>query len=364
MLKVKFIQTSDSLFYKRMLDATSQVVLAYCEQHQFDYESYVGIKRGILPWHATYNRIPLLKEIEASGYDGWLFYLDADAYIQDLDFDLREYLADKGHYAGIFAGHHSEGVSYTINAGGFALNLAHPVARQLILDYAKSLDDIGRRELDNSLIWGEDVPEDQLMLYRLLQNFVEQWGLEKSFLFEFPNHSHVNNGPFIRQVLRSHIGDFNDRCRHIEEAVDAILSGRKRLLESSPPGYYIPATHERVGTVTGVKGEAGISAGSEPGVLCYGPYIHLPAGRYVARAIGRMHALPARGELRIIAEIVHELGSRVAAAVESVLDVKGYGELATIDFTLDKATSNLEVRLTLVDFAKLDLYAIHIVQIE
>ena len=101
-MNVLFMQTAD-VTYRPLLELTSQTVTEYCARHQYLYESHLGIVRGYYPWHATYNRIPLLKRLLNAGYSGWVCYLDADAYIADLDFDLTAYLRDKGDFALIAA---------------------------------------------------------------------------------------------------------------------------------------------------------------------------------------------------------------------------------------------------------------------
>ncbi|WP_416463380.1 hypothetical protein [Sphingomonas sp. VDB2] len=357
MTKVKFVQTSDHLFYKRMMDATSKTVIAYCRSNNFEYESYTGIKFGDMPWHAAYNRIAQLKEILSRGYDGWVFYLDADAYIADLGFDLRNFLADKAHFAGIFAGYHSPDVSYTINSGGFALNFAHPIARQLVMDYFLSLERIGKEEFSRSLIWGEDIPEDQLMLHLMLKDYVEERHLEPHFMFQLPDQSHVNNGPFIKQILRSHIGDFESRCAYIEDEVEKVLSG-VGYPALSAPGIYIPAKHEVIRSQIARKTDCGLSVDGQVGTLCFGPYIALAPGTYLARAFGRVRSLPRGGRLHIQGDVVCDHGRNVLAEGENRLEQEGYGILMSLPFQLSERADALEFRLNMLDPAGLDLHAL------
>ena len=76
-----------------MFDIASVSVRAFCDLHGHEYEAFKGIKVGRLPQHATYNRIALINDNLDSGFDGWLVFLDADAFVVDLRFDLRAYLA-------------------------------------------------------------------------------------------------------------------------------------------------------------------------------------------------------------------------------------------------------------------------------
>jgi hypothetical protein len=81
--------------YFDMLCLSARANRAYCRRHEIAYQAFVGVKRGFHSWQATYNRIPLLQELVDAGFAGWVLYLDADAYVADLDFDLRLYLADR-----------------------------------------------------------------------------------------------------------------------------------------------------------------------------------------------------------------------------------------------------------------------------
>src|SRR3954447_11671177 len=93
--EVLVLQSADPYHYFDMLVETSRTVRHFCQTNGFRYQCVIGIKRGYYSWHATFNRIILLKELIASGYLGWVFYIDADAYIADQTFDLRAYLEEK-----------------------------------------------------------------------------------------------------------------------------------------------------------------------------------------------------------------------------------------------------------------------------
>ena len=86
------MQTADSREYRAMLEMTAKVNLAYCAAQGMTYESYLGIKRGVAPWQATYNRIFMLNELLDRGFRGWAIFVDADAFVADFSFDLRGYL--------------------------------------------------------------------------------------------------------------------------------------------------------------------------------------------------------------------------------------------------------------------------------
>eukprot|EP01032_Pedospumella_encystans_P020698 gene20698-23509_t len=82
--KLLIFQTCDHERYVPILQATSQTVLEYVRRWHCDYETFIGIKKGAHPWHASFNRIHKFGELMRSGFRGWVVYLDADYY-----FDIR-----------------------------------------------------------------------------------------------------------------------------------------------------------------------------------------------------------------------------------------------------------------------------------
>lgn len=128
-MRVRFIQTSDAQHYAWMLDVASVSVRAYCDIQGHEYESFKGIKTGRLPQHATYNRIALLNECLDAGFDGWLVFLDADAFVVDLRFDLRAYLAAHRDRAFVLRSSipGADG-AWRVNAGVLFVNTRHPLA--------------------------------------------------------------------------------------------------------------------------------------------------------------------------------------------------------------------------------------------
>jgi hypothetical protein len=200
-MKVLFIQTAEEN-YKSLLDLSSQTVIEYCINHKHVYQNFFGVVRGYHPWQATYNRIPLLKTLLDGGWTGWVCYLDADAYIADLNFDLRVYLRDKSNIAFIAATDRPgepERPFWLVNAGVFLINLSHPFARNLIESWAERFNAIPDHQLMERSVWGGN--NDQDMLQAALRDLP---GAEAATLTlrggdVFLNYGH---GKFIRQVLR------------------------------------------------------------------------------------------------------------------------------------------------------------------
>src|SRR4051794_34277184 len=98
-MKAVLIQTSDAVAYAPMLVTTSRTTREFSRRHGLEYRQFVGIKFGQFPWHSTYNRIHMMAELLAEGHQGWVLYLDADAYIYDLDFPIMEYLIENDQFA-------------------------------------------------------------------------------------------------------------------------------------------------------------------------------------------------------------------------------------------------------------------------
>lgn len=217
---ITFIQTSDVSKYRPLIDLTSQTLKAYCANFGHAYECFYGIKRGQKPWHASLNRIPILKSYVDGGYDGWIIYVDADAYIADLSFDISAYLAERGHYAMIAA---PSGVVperwWDINAGVFAINLGHDKARALIDLWHEKFMAPPLDILCGEEVWG-DVIDDQAILHDAM-NAIK--GFDAALLLDNGGDRIFNwQSRFIRQVVRE-AAPMWLRVRKVEEAVTASL---------------------------------------------------------------------------------------------------------------------------------------------
>jgi len=214
------MQSSDATSrYFDMLMVTAQTTRRYCERHGLRYQAFIGLKRGNRPWHAIYNRIELLQELVLRDFSGWVFYVDADAWIADLDFDLPGYLRTKSQYAmiGSPAGHDRD-FFWNVNNGVMLFNMAHPFMRVMIRDWEAYLSryDLARDALE----WGEQVPGDQGMFHQSLARYPEAADLvlheDKSF-FNSPWAS------FVRQALRAENADIEQRLARIAGEVSVVL---------------------------------------------------------------------------------------------------------------------------------------------
>jgi hypothetical protein len=216
-MKIHFLQTAE-VTYRPLLEATSRTVVEYCSRHQCSYESYFGIIRGYHPWHAAFNRIALLKRLVDTGFSGWVCYLDADAYVVDLDFDLKTYLRDKDNVALVIAPGGPTGHWWDVNSGVFLINLAHPVGQAIVCEWSRLFDEIADEQLRAAADW---VTDDQTFLHQLLQNIpdAEQFTLVDA---EHPRLLNYGDGTFVRQVLRVE-GSPEKRADYLRIETDKLL---------------------------------------------------------------------------------------------------------------------------------------------
>ena len=228
-MRIRFLQTADPLIYRRMLAASSAATKAFCERHGFEYEAFVGLKRGWHPAHATFNRIDMLHEQVRSGFRGWLVYLDADAYIADLDFDLAAYLAPHERTSAIArAVFHDQAPTWHVNAGVLLINTATPGGVALIERWKRLLDCLSASLLLYlpPRLW---VTNDQQLLHLLLWRSAS---IRERMHFESPDLINSACARFIAQLLRADRVDLDTRVREIEAAVQAALA---QSLSSPPP---------------------------------------------------------------------------------------------------------------------------------
>jgi len=213
------LQTADPFRYAPMLATTAPTAIEHCRRHGFRYESFVGIRRGRWNWQATYNRIAMLKDLLDRGHDGWALYLDADAWVHDLDFDLPGYLADRAHHGAIFATAGVTDARWDVNAGVAFINFGHPAGRALVERWWQDFQAISDKRLADAREWLDD-DNDQDLLHKILRTdaaIADAVHVESMTLVNAPNAS------FIRQYVRAQAGDFNERMAAIAEQVATVL---------------------------------------------------------------------------------------------------------------------------------------------
>lgn len=193
------LQTCDRENYVPMLQHTSLTVLEYVKRHGVNYEIFIGLKKGVWPWHAIFNRIYKLNEYIESGYKDWVLYMDADAYICDMDFDLLSYLSDKKKYAFVLAQAETKSDYWNINDGIFFANLGHPVCVNVIQRWKKFYDYMYKDDDYVIAVEWDMIINDQTSFHDIIK-----YDLYKSYLCVDGTSDVFNSGhaKVIRQVIR------------------------------------------------------------------------------------------------------------------------------------------------------------------
>lgn len=227
-MELTVLQTSDAFKYSRMLRATSRTAIEFCQRNGFAYESFTGIKRGFHNAQAAFNRIFMLDELIERGYQGWALYMDADAYVYDLDFDLRAYLADKQDRAAIMATIPGETIPWHINSGVLFFNLGNPQAMMIVREWKRRFMQIPDERLRSlTSVWDDE--NDQIMLYQLLN---EDEALRNDVLFVDARLFNHYWGTFIRQYLNSYDSDIDSRTEKIAATVEEVMRGAAKDSET------------------------------------------------------------------------------------------------------------------------------------
>ncbi len=218
-MRVCFTQTADPVQYRPYLEQSSRSVLAYCQRHGFAYEAYTGVKRGDWPWQASFNRIYLLQDLLRGGRFDWAVYMDADAFVVDLGFDLSGYLERHRGAALIATSSRVSDQWWDVNDGVLMVNLRHP-ATPWLLDgwrtaFETAYDDALLRDTRS---WSN--PDDQEMLQWLLRDNPAR---RADVAQASPAVLNAPRARFIRQMLRSHFSTPEMRLQALRTAVDEAL---------------------------------------------------------------------------------------------------------------------------------------------
>jgi hypothetical protein len=220
-MNIVMLQTADAKRYLPMLQATAAVNQAYCARHGVGYSQFIGIKRGFHPWQACFNRIMLIKEMIDVGFRGWVFYLDADAFVADLSFDVRQLISATTKPV-IMAPGGLTGEPWDVNDGVFLIDLDNETARNLIFAWHSHFMRNSEDELRAAVEWESGVESDQPRLHGILHTdprFHGCVGMVDRYLFN------NEKGSFVRQILRSNARTWNERLARIrKETEDALLS--------------------------------------------------------------------------------------------------------------------------------------------
>jgi len=205
MKKLTILQTADTQLYSKMLDVSMHSFKTYCLKNNISYDVFFGLKKGNKPWHASLNRIFILKSYLDSGYDSWVIYTDADTYIVDQEYDIRKYLNEREKHSIIVAPSGKLPPRWwDVNIGVFAINMSNDFSKNFINEWHRKMMEFSDDDINNEKKWG-DVVDDQDLFHKTLQDIC---GIQSSILIE---ESAFNwNSLFIRQRLRDK-GSLNER---------------------------------------------------------------------------------------------------------------------------------------------------------
>lgn len=219
-VSVTFIQTSDPFRYADMLSYTAKTVRHYCYINKFNYESYVGIKRGFWPWQASYNRIYILEELITRGYDGWVVYLDADAYIVDFRFNLGGFLRGMSDKALVATESRATEHLWDINNGIFMIDLSKLSAIKLVRAWRWAYERVDEATLKLCSDFNMGMTDDQTMLHEILRAHPQLSEILGRCPWDLMNSKEAS---FIRQQLRVMNPTFDDRMKDIVQAVESVM---------------------------------------------------------------------------------------------------------------------------------------------
>lgn len=236
-MKIILLQTCDGSRYSRLLDVTESINRLYAAEHGYAYHRYDGILLGCQPWHATFNRIPLLRKLQPS--TDWVLYLDADAYIHDTSRSIADFLRDRGHggdrllYA-CRGAQDDDPHTWDINAGVMLWNMRHPDAGRVLEMWE---DRIRPKYLTETSQWKDQ--NDQTILHDLLRDLgpdARQRLLSVGIGED--GHNDMNyGGPFIRQLLNLHNGVMDARVAEAQKALTRTVLQKYRKQTEWIPTY-------------------------------------------------------------------------------------------------------------------------------
>ncbi len=221
------LQTADSASeYRQMLALTEVVNAAYCKLHRLGYQSFIGIKVGVAPWMATYNRILMLEELIRAGFTGWAIYIDADAFFADAKFDLRAYLKTNQSYC-LIGGPGEANFDWNINAGIFFLNLGDPSGREIVARWRKMFDEkVPAQYLAETSAKWDDYPNDQWLLHEVIKTdavLTQRTKKEERGILNY------RDGRYIKQAIRAGYHDTHDRLEWLRAETRIALGNMKAL---------------------------------------------------------------------------------------------------------------------------------------
>jgi hypothetical protein len=216
-------QSADPVRYFAMLRSTSRINREFCLRQDIDYICHYGVIRGFHPWHASYNRVFMLNGLLDLGFTGWYLHLDADAWVHDIGFDLRGYLAGLGDTSFVFA-YGATQRPWDVNNGVFLANCAHPDTIEVLRAWRDEVESILPPERMRGATDWMQMPEDQQILHAVLRR--DDFRLCAHLRHEHPRFFNGPTASFARQMLRSQQRDPVKRLDRVQRLVEGAMAAQ------------------------------------------------------------------------------------------------------------------------------------------
>ena len=161
----------------------------------------------------------MLKELIDSGYNGWVFYLDADAFPVDLTLDVRRLIAE---YPGamVMSPGGLTGYRWDVNDGVFLIDLGSGVGRRIVTLWHDDFMSTPDEALRTAAEW-HTVQSDQPRLHRIFQENADLVTQVTHVPREIFNNEYAT---FVRQILRDNADSMAERLDRIRVEVAEVLA--------------------------------------------------------------------------------------------------------------------------------------------
>jgi hypothetical protein len=232
---IVLVQSADAVNYFSLLRTTARINREFCLKQDVDYTCHHGIIRGFHPWQACFNRIYLLHNLIELGFTGWYIHLDADAWVRNVSFDIRTYLAECADHSMIFAKMASLRL-WDVNDGIFLANCAHPDTQEIVVAWKQRAEEVSEDSLRAAPNWYDNhVPGDQSLLQDVLRRDDER--LTAHIRYEPISFMNAPTSNVFCQLLRAQQEDPVKRLQHIQHRV-ALAIAQQKLPPEDPVAHY------------------------------------------------------------------------------------------------------------------------------
>lgn len=217
-MKVLILQTCDGVWYKPMLDTTEPFHRMYAARHGYDYIRFDGLKRGMKPWHATFNRMYMLRDVLKEGKYDWALYVDADCVICDFAKTVDEFIVSTAAFVACRGASDDPNVFWDFNAGVMFINMRHAQMPAILDAWINLYEKVPLKTLEDERDDAFDRHANQFADDQsFLQAIVRHLG-PTSIKREYGERAEVFNygGPYIKQILRAESKGVDDRLGKIQ----------------------------------------------------------------------------------------------------------------------------------------------------